>query len=956
MRSTLDPPTARASGPALGRQATEAVEGGWDGGRRLPLPTLEQALWWAVIAAAFLMRIWNLGARAMHHDESMEAFYSWLLYKGAGYQYNPLLHGPLTYHATALMYFLFGVNNTTARLAPVICGTIIVGAVWFLRPYLGKLGALFAAILLAISPSFLYFSRFEREDIYVTCFTLLMVVGLFGWLHTRRPRWIYLLFLSTALAFATKESTFITLFIFGTFVLGVLTLEAAGWRPRSEAALPNGPEGAISGRGGKSGTPGAISASIAAIPGRVWAIGVLCFAVVTVLLFTTLLTNRHGLIDAFTASLQYWLARQGVRRGDQPGYYYALLLPAYEQIPVLFGIAAMGWYVFRRWFVAFAAAVLLGAQLVALTSGARYGTLVLAAATLALGVAALYFGVTQGRLFATFLTYWAILGFIIYSWAGEKMPWLVIHIALPFALLAGMFLGEVLGRRPWTNWRWAAGISAALLALFALHADWPLNYYRGDVPKDMLIYTQTSPQVKTAVAQINQLSNRLTGGTGLQVLVDNNSTWPFAWYLRDYKNLSYTDALTSAPTAPVVITSPENDAKDRPLLSDYVGNQYVLRWWFPEDYRGLTLPKAVQSVTDPAMRKTLWNWLTLRETPSSLGTYDFDVWIRKDLAASSASNLTFIQQQQAAASAPAASQGPDPFAAQTTRIASSHQIGAPGSGNGQLNQPRGIGIAPDGSLYVADQANNRVEKFDSNGKFVLAWGSKGTAPGQFDNPSGVAIDKAGNVWVTDLWNHRVEEFDAAGKFLNAFGTYAAATGSASPGKFFGPRGIAVGPSGDLYVTDTGNKRVQKYSAGGAFETMWGQPGSGPGQFEEPVGIATDAQGNVYVADTWNRRIQKFSAAGAFISQISVGSWPAVQSTYGQPFLAIAPNGVVIATDPLRGRVLVFSPAGTLLKAWGGVGSDASSLSAPTGIAVTSGGQVVVADTLNGRLLVFPPVS
>src|SRR5581483_2890636 len=150
----------------------------------MPRFTWEQVIWFGLAAVAFLMRIWNVGARAMHHDESMHAFYSYQLMNGGGYAYNPMLHGPFQFHANALMMFLFGVSDTSARLTAVLCGTGMVIACWWLRPYMGKLGAFLAGALLAISPSFLYFSRFTREDIYVTFFTFLMVVGMFGWLHS----------------------------------------------------------------------------------------------------------------------------------------------------------------------------------------------------------------------------------------------------------------------------------------------------------------------------------------------------------------------------------------------------------------------------------------------------------------------------------------------------------------------------------------------------------------------------------------------------------------------------------------------------------------------------------------------------------------------------------------------------------------------------------------------------
>ncbi|MBV9120439.1 MAG: hypothetical protein JOZ39_07000, partial [Chloroflexi bacterium] len=287
------------------------------------------------------------------------------------------------------------------------------------------------------------------------------------------------------------------------------------------------------------------------------------------------------------------------------------------------------------------------------------------------------------------------------------------------------------------------------------------------------------------------------------------------------------------------------------------------------------------------------------------------------------------------------------------KVASVRQFASIGTNDGQLNGARGVAVAPDGSVYVADQGNNRIEKFDATGKFVLKWGSKGNGDGQFDTPSGVAVDKDGTVWVTDLWNHRVQAFDAGGKFLRQFGGYAAASGTASPGKFFGPRYIATGPDGSVYVSDTGNKRIQKFKPDGTFIATWGSGGNGPGQLEEPMGITTDSQGNVYVADTWNRRIQKFSADGNFLSMVSVGSWPSAQTTTGEPNVAVTGAGQIIATDPLKSRVLVFGQDGNLVTAFGGQGADASSLNAPTGLALAANGDIIVSDSQNNRIVVFP---
>src|SRR5579875_977486 len=140
-----------------------------------PAPAWELAFYVGIVAVALLLRLHDLGARALHHDESLHAVYSWKLFQGQGYVHDPMMHGPFQFHAKALMFFLFGDNDVTARLAEVLLGTGLVALACLLRAELGRFGALAAAVLLALSPSLLYFSRFSREDILFAFHTLLMV-------------------------------------------------------------------------------------------------------------------------------------------------------------------------------------------------------------------------------------------------------------------------------------------------------------------------------------------------------------------------------------------------------------------------------------------------------------------------------------------------------------------------------------------------------------------------------------------------------------------------------------------------------------------------------------------------------------------------------------------------------------------------------------------------------------
>src|SRR5512136_1367737 len=121
---------------------------------------LEKVIWLGIIALTLVTRLWDLGDRAMSHDESLHTYYSWKLFDGQGYQHDPMMHGPLLYHATALSYWLFGVSDLTARLFPVLAGVLLVLSPLLLRKWLGSAGALATGAMLLISPTVMYYSRY----------------------------------------------------------------------------------------------------------------------------------------------------------------------------------------------------------------------------------------------------------------------------------------------------------------------------------------------------------------------------------------------------------------------------------------------------------------------------------------------------------------------------------------------------------------------------------------------------------------------------------------------------------------------------------------------------------------------------------------------------------------------------------------------------------------------------
>src|SRR5262245_52598599 len=173
-----------------------------------------------LMLVGLILRFWDLGAKAYHHDESLHAFYSWRLFDGQGYVHDPMMHGPLLFELNALAYLLIGASDFSARVVPALFGVGVIGLPYFLRHELGKSGAIAASLLLVFSPAFLYFSRFIRHDIYVDFFTLLMVIGVFRYLATGNKNWFYTAVVSAALLFATKEDFYISGFIPFTFLVG----------------------------------------------------------------------------------------------------------------------------------------------------------------------------------------------------------------------------------------------------------------------------------------------------------------------------------------------------------------------------------------------------------------------------------------------------------------------------------------------------------------------------------------------------------------------------------------------------------------------------------------------------------------------------------------------------------------------------------------------------------------
>ena len=209
------------------------------------------------------------------------------------------------------------------------------------------------------------------------------------------------------------------------------------------------------------------------------------------------------------------------------------------------------------------------------------------------------------------------------------------------------------------------------------------------------------------------------------------------------------------------------------------------------------------------------------------------------------------------------------------------------------------------------------------------------------------------MYVADTWNHRIQEFDPTGKFVRSWGSEPVGQPATAAGQFFGPRSIAIDAAGNVYVTDTGNKRIEKFTADGKYIASYGQPAR-LSDSSTRVGLAVDRAGNFYVADTWNQRIEKFDPNFQPLTSWPILGWDS-QSVVEKPYLTVDPQGNVYATDPEANHVVEFNSNGQVLAVFGKAGNDTSSFQLPVGITTDSQGNVYVADSQNGQILKFGPV-
>ena len=672
---------------------------------------------------------------------------------------------------------------------------------------------------------------------------------------------------------------------------------------------------------------------------RRWIPCALLFYALFAFFFTTMFTNLNGLATGLVGSLGYWLEQQGVRRGSQPQYYYVgLLLPVYEFLPVLGSALAMTTGLGAFW-------------------RRRQRQLRPASRPANVDAAPPEAPVPLRRPpFLWLLAWWAVLALFGYTIAGEKMPWLTTHLTLPLILLSAWYFGRVLNALDVGRLRrgsWPALLLLPLLAITLFQVLQPL-WAGGGVFAGL-----EQAQLARSGRWLGLLTISAFALTGLyqfalrhgwrhlrQLLAIASFALLALFTLRAALRASFvnhdlaTEYLVYAHAAPGVRTVLERLEETSRRVADGRGMTLVydnlVSWPYSWYFRDFANARYVGENPSP---ESLRDAQAVVIGTGNLGAFEplledryerFDYirmwWPMQDYFGMTAARLAnFLDFTPANARSAAMRQAVfdiwwardyGAYARETGRnfelanwpVAdrmvlflrkdTAARIWDLGSGGGQVSNP------------LEDLPRNLCLDNWQNLTAHTILGGAGDGPGQLRRPIGLAIGPEGQLAVSEEGNNRVSLFTREGDFLGHLPADSAAGGLERPG------GLRFAADGHLYVADTWNYRVQVLSPTGAAEHGWGEPalfglGAGaqpPGGLWGPRDLALDGEGRVYVADTGNKRVRVYSAEGEWLLDVGEGGSDAGQ--LDEPSgLALHPDGRLFIAEFWNRRISVFERDG-----------------------------------------------
>ena len=543
------------------------------------------------------------------------------------------------------------------------------------------------------------------------------------------------------------------------------------------------------------------------------------------------------------------------------------------------------------------------------------------------------------------------------------------------AIGVGYILFRLANQTRWIHLRRiCATVIFGLLSLVTFRAAWMASFINYDLPTELLVYAHAAPAVKWVLEDIEEMSLRMTDGRDLKFVYDDEVSWPYSWYFRDFTDAVFVGGnptVQNTEDAIFVVVGSGHRGAVEPILEDrYLRRDHMRMWWPMQEYFNLT-PLRIQNVLDlspanedaSAIRRGIFDiwWSRDYDRYGEATGKDFSltnwpvsdrmhVYIRKDFAS--------MIWEYGVGDGDVPSNIPQEVNQCTANWQQISPLLEFDSTVTSMKNALGMTVA-DGLVYVADENSHRVYTFTTDGEFVRTYGDAGSTT--FNRPNSVALLPGGDLLVVDTWNYRIQRIDADDNMVMNWGT-AGEFGFDAPvdptDGFWGPRDVVVDSENRVYIADTGNKRVRVYALEGAeavHQFDIGNGGSGPGELDEPSGLEIHPDGRLFIADTWNRRIAVFDADGQHITNFRVRGW--YNTTFNRPYLALdVARDTLYVTDPDGKRVLVYSPAGECIGSFAEAGETGSlgQFMDIGGIAVDEDGFVYVSDSSAAKVYKFTP--
>ena len=521
----------RLTRPSLGRAGSpdSSVGAAAGTGTRAILTISETA--WRITALAILLvaaglRLYVLELAPFHNDEGVNGWFLTNLMRHGTYVYDPAnYHGPTLYYLALVSSIVVGLNDVAVRLVPATAGLITIGLALAMRRWIGTAGSLVAAALLAVSPGWLYFSRYFIHEELLVCFTVALVYFGRRWAEERRTWQIGAAAGSAALLFATKETAILTVGVL-LIALACLTLyERIRGRPVVVAPAAGGRRSRAQAR---QSLDERVFASLAQPGvGRDLGVAAAIFLVVYVLFYSSFLSNVNGIAASFGA-LAIWTTT-GTEDHLHSIFSYGEWLLRVE-VPIT-AVAVLG------------------------------------------GIIAVWAGRSR---FALFLALWAFGLFAAYSLIGYKTPWLLLNFLVPMALIGGWGVEEL-----WERWQGSRiAILAGCIVLLGISSFQAvqLSFADYDNDKNPYVYAHTVRDINRLIADVDAAGAKLGTGADTHITIMSPDYWPLPWYWRNHPGAGFFGQVVGT-VEPIAIVKVDQEPT---LASDFVAayvrqGEYTLR-------------------------------------------------------------------------------------------------------------------------------------------------------------------------------------------------------------------------------------------------------------------------------------------------------------------------------------------------------------------------------------------